>query len=479
MLGGMLAIYARSFRDPVFGSEDSWFYLANVNHSFKNVFDQYGTFSSNWYRPSQFFLPYWAASLFLAWDDHLGFKVSNFMLWAFLGLCLWRFVVLLYPGRRAAGLVASFFFFGHPAIFNSSFETAQYDAIHMILCVWTAGLYYRFRAGLPWGGTAYGLSLASFAAALTAKEPAILLPAVLFCFDFLAGGGAGEEGPGFRRRLLAGLKRTAPFWALLMVYGFLRFDGLFRHPLHNDPAAVYPTVVAPKKILENLGTGPFWTVRLFGESTAYADAATRALGIAVLVLVAVYSFRERRSFFLWAWILVFLTMPIYSGGMYHHFALPALGYSILAGLAVEWALRRIPWRWAPVAGGAAIAALLVFYGQMNLRAYVESRSHYDIHRAAMHRPPVPRESLPDGSYVLVDDAAGYGFSIYCYGQLFQFVYQRRLHEEMLQQATPEYLRAWMASPHRFGFRYEPERKRFVDVTPDVEARVAARLAEAR
>ncbi len=477
MLGVMLAIYARSFRDPVFGSEDSWFYLANAKHTFRNILDQYGMLDSNWYRPTQFYLSYWVASRFLAWDDHLGFKISNFMLWALLGVCMRWFTLRLFPGRHLAGFLAFVFFAGHPVVFNSAFETAQYDALHMIFCVLTAGLYARFRDGGKRAWIAYGASLAGFVTALTCKEPAILLPVLLVCLDPWLGGPDADPAPSFRSRVLSGLKRTVPFWAVLAVYGALRFEGLFLHPLHNTPEAVYPTVIAPKKILDNLATGPLWTVRLFGASTAYADGMTCLLGILVLGLVATYSFRNRRALLLWGWISVFLSMPVYSGGMYHHFALPALGYAILAALAVERALERLPWRPAVPVGGILVAAILVWSGRENFRSYIESRSHYDVHRAAMNRPPVPRDRIPDGSYVLVDDAPGYGFSIYCYGQLFQFVYQRTLYEEMYQQATPEFLVRWIGSPSRFAFRYEPEGKRFLDVTSEMELRIGARLQD--
>ncbi len=126
-------------------------------------------------------------------------------------------VVLVYlVGLRllrdgVAPLLASALFAVHPIHTESvAWIAGRTDVIATAFVLLSLLLYVERRPRRSWG------ALVAFAAALLAKEVALLLPAVLLVYESFF------HAPPWRDRL----RRVAPFLAVLVTYGFLRFGVL-------------------------------------------------------------------------------------------------------------------------------------------------------------------------------------------------------------------------------------------------------------
>lgn len=489
-------VCAEGFWNPVFGIEDPSFYSINSHLGAGEGRDllmtagRYAYVWGDWYRPTQFHLAYYLVTRVLDWHDHLGFKIVNWLGWAFLGTCLCLLVTDLFPGDWIAGLLAALFLLTHPAIHTSLFWAQQFDWIHMVLMLLTLILYRRHLAQTGGAWCQRG-SVLCFLAALTSKEPAMALPFALFLVRWVHG--ADGRWMGSVERLRREVAALAPYWISLLTYVGIRFYGIFLHPSHADPDQPYAALPRMQKVAANLWDGFCWVTRTFNRherTTAYVNGYTLALGLAAMAVAlavpllrpATHAERTGRRILVML-LALFSLMPVLAGHMPRHFALPVVVYSAVVGLGVSGALRRgFPVGWGAWAGASFCAGGLVLVGHLNLRSFLhDGRSEFPRDAYAMHESilrgefPIDPARIRDDSYLLIDDEEGLGSFAYGAGSLFRFMYLKPLREQRLQDASGADRATWLASPVHHAVRWEREPGRFADVTGEVERR----LREAR
>ncbi|MEO8129533.1 MAG: hypothetical protein ABJF23_31610 [Bryobacteraceae bacterium] len=484
-----------------FGSEFTQFFLIVHDRSPAQILKEYLSFNGPWYRPTQFVLPYWIGQVFIGWHNPQGWRAYELAtVLVVSGLIYWLVLTLL-PGRRVAAFLAALYFTCVPVILSPLYELAAFDFLHIVFTLLSAIAFligYRLRT---WHGVAWtALSLLSYAAALTSKEVTIVIPvylavisAVLYFY---------EPGPGERiARVLREAKRLAPFFLLTLFYWWIHVRRL---PMqHFSASADYRMSVNWDLILENLSKYPLWLARIYGHTTdlgknaaGYQNVRNDVVGIAALLLVCFASILLWRSggayrkylLLAVAWIGVFLSVPIYSGGYFWHGNLALCGYCMLFGAAIDWLASRIPARALRFAVLALVIAGMVELTRLDAAACMISGIHsetYRINSTVVKQPPVSFQRMQElpkvRALVYVEDRQNLGSWYYGAGSLFNYVY---LRVRLFQDVVPEMNKVprakceeWIKEPNAFFFRYDGN-YRWYDASNEFRAFVRKKLAEA-
>ena len=62
-----------------FGAEFAQFFGFTSNRSFGQIMHGYLSLTGHWYRPTQFFLPYWIGQHFISWHNPQGWRASELL----------------------------------------------------------------------------------------------------------------------------------------------------------------------------------------------------------------------------------------------------------------------------------------------------------------------------------------------------------------------------------------------------------------
>ena len=394
-----------------FGSEFAQFYGFSQGRTFRQIMIWYLQLHGTWYRPTQFFLPYWIGEHFISWHNPDGWRA--FELFTMLLVCalIYWLVLILLPGRRIAAFAAALYFTCVPVIHVPLFELAAFDFLHIVfslLSVIAFTIGYRLREWRGVGWTA--LALVSYVIALSSKEISVVVPvyltvvsAILYFY---------EPGPGERKdRILREVKRLTPFFLMILVYWWIHV----RHiPANRFAGSIdYRMSVYWPLILQNALKYPLWLARIYdytldtmNHARGYQNWRNDLTGAIALVAVCYACIRLWRAGQVYrkyillavAWIAVFLLVPVYSGGYFWHGNLALCGYSMLFGLALDWGVTRIKAREARFAVLALVIAGMVQLTRMDAAACLTDGMHaesYRINSTVLKRPPVPFERMQE------------------------------------------------------------------------------------
>lgn len=461
-----------------FGAEFAQFFGFTFNRSFGQIMHEYLGLTGHWYRPTQFFLPYWIGQHFISWHNPHGWRAYElFTVLLVCGLIYW-FVLILLPGRRIAAFTAALYFTCVPVIYAPLYELSAFDFLHIIfslLSVIAFTIGYRVRTWRGVGWTA--LALASYVIALTCKEIAVVVPiyltvvsAVLYCY---------EPGPGKQKaRLLREVKRLTPFFLMTFIYWWVHVKQI---PVEAFSSTTdYRLGVNWPLILQNANKYPFWFARIYSytldttdHALSYRNWRNDLTGGIALLVVCYASMRLWRAGQVYrkyillavAWIVIFLIVTVYSGGYFWHGNLALCGYCLLFGLALDWAVTQIKAKTVRFAVLALVIAGMVELTRMDAAACLISGIHsesYRINSTVLKQPPIPFERMQekplDPPLVYVEDGKGIG--AWYFGELFKVVY---LRPELIQEIMPAMNKVsrgkceeWLKAPNAFFFRYDDD-----------------------
>lgn len=466
-----------------FGPEYAGFWFFDHNLTFREVLDRYSWLDLSWYRPTAFVTPYWIAGKFLDWQNVTAWKALNLGTALACAPLLYALVQILFGRRVLAGILAALYFLVHPCLYVVVFEISAFDFTHVFFGLLTGVLYLLAlrRTGIQSLSLTIGAVMA-YAAALTSKEITIVTPVFLFIASALT----LIERNTWRTRWTFEAARLLPFVLLIVGYYFLHI----RHMAKDWQTAQgdYRTKANVSIIVENAVKYPLWMARNFiltgdhtGQGSPYANRRNTAAALALTLIVVwmwLADLRNRRE--LWtpfalliAWVLVFLMVPIYSGGHLWHANLALAGYAAFAGYGLSRAFERLPN--GPARTVAVIAFLAGFFalGRANATEFLQKDARRPIYRLiyqALTTPPVPAEKMKGSPVVFVEDRAGLGWWAFGGGSgITPYVYRNpKIKEKLtppLDQVPPAVCQEWTKTPSKLYFRYDAK-YRWFDATAE-------------
>ena len=100
--------FKRLIRSPSFSPEYAQFFWFTHHRPFSWIINDYLGFRYGWYRPTQFFLPFWIGDHFLSWHKLAAWRYG--VLATMLAVCflVYAFVLQLLPGHRRARFLRRF-----------------------------------------------------------------------------------------------------------------------------------------------------------------------------------------------------------------------------------------------------------------------------------------------------------------------------------------------------------------------------------
>ena len=491
------AVYSRLLHRSGFGPEYAYFYHLAANISFADVWSHYTTIKPGaWYRPTAFYLPYWIGTRFLSWHDVDAWRIVDICNVIAVAWLVYKLVLLLFPNRRLAGVIAAVYFATHPALYLVVFEVSAFDFLYIFFV--TASVLAYLLALRDGGKNSIGWTFLSwffFLVALTCKEIAVVTPVYLgfvslvFLFS--------EKGKRLQRTDLAReCLRLAPFGALLLLYWwfYIRTIAPSTYPSGGD-YRIEPNALL---IVQNLLKYPLWMIRQWGnpwdrmmQAAVFDNARNNWISGIVFLLVLTQWVKTIRSKTIpWTpivlslgWMAIFAIVPVFSGGYLWHSNLAMIGYAVLFGVA---AAQIVDWKpsllWRGSATGVFFLGLLLL-NWVNIEEYIAKGPHetsYRLTEKLLVSPPVPRDRVAADSLIFVEDSREFGR--WYYGgadHLFTFIYLIPHLEEKSVPPMPrvpnKLRRMWMARKNAYFFRYD-NNFNWRDGSADFRADSAAKLA---
>jgi tetratricopeptide (TPR) repeat protein len=223
------------------------------------------------------------------------------------------------------------------------------------------------------------LSLLLFALALLTKETAVVLPALLFAYEWIY---VREAGQPYTRRLASSLRSIAPYLVLLVPYLLARANALqgLAHQLVNiSPRIAFLSIPSVlwfyvKKLVFPVPLSAFYDMPYITHFSwqHFWGPLLGVLGAALIVGMWWWRSRSRLVAFAAAWLVLpllpLLDLRVLPQGDFVHdryLYLPSIGFSILLALALrklEWGRRKLLGRPAVEVAGALVLALLLAVG---------------------------------------------------------------------------------------------------------------------
>lgn len=273
-----------------------------------------------------------------------GYHLINVVLHALAALAVFAIARLMFA-RRWVALAVALIFAAHP----SHAEAVQWVAANADVA---AGCFFMaafaafgwwLRQRRPWQ---YAGAVLGFAAALCAKESAVVLPAILLAYDFYRAHAAGERRP----RPGALVARHALFWVMAASYLLMHIRTFAGVPamnqggnyLHNPLSATFVPFVlfnTTYELLHLLIPFPLFPIdpaELIGKAGGLPVVA------ACLAILAVFWFGTRRlvghvrgwSFFpLFTLLTLAPTFPLLVAQRFLY--VPSLGFCLMLGAVLE------------------------------------------------------------------------------------------------------------------------------------------------
>jgi hypothetical protein len=389
------------------------------------------------------------------------------------GYAVYWLVLTLFPGRRFSASLAALYFIAQPSTYAFVMEASSFDFLHILFAVLCTGFFILSLRTGGWKSAMHtAIAWVFFVAGLTAKEMTVVIPGYLVLVTLLFFWLEKRETPS-RARLRAEFARLAPFFAMLPVYYVFHVAKVPAGTFTSS--GIYRTGVNWDLILANIRKFPLWIARIYcltGDKVEQrmhqSTLLNNLLGITAFVAVALIWVPSVKTdklcrlplLLMLAWVVVFLAIPVYSGGFFWHINLPVVGYSILFGEAIaQWASRIPAARWRTAAVAVFLAGWLVLC-RSNLHVELYQGTHatgLSINHSLLQSPPVAAAALGRDPLIFIEDRLGMGAWWYgCYGNLFNYVYLRRdIKEQVFPaiQAVPPVARAkWLSHPNSYHFR---------------------------
>lgn len=484
-----LYIYWGAFRFRSFGPEFAYFFELNQNLTFGGLLHKYLEFGEGWYRPTEFYTPYWLFSKFISWHGVTYWKIGEFVSLLVVCAVLYSLTRILFPAERLGAFLALVYFVSHPAHYLVLFEISAFDFLHQILvlacvCCFLLGC----RASGRRSHILNGAGALAFGLALTAKEitfitPVYLAGAALVLIIFTDGEPRKKRAWRYGRLLL-------PYFALLAMYLLLHIARMPARPADS----AYRTKANAAMILENVHKFPLWIIRVFGHTgdTDYQanelggpahDAAGYLLFLLVVVQWAVDLKAKRLrtpAILMILWVAAFLVLPAYAGAYLWHISLALAGYAVLLGIAVARLIRLVP------ISALRNALVLVFVAGLALLAKtnLSATLHAGVHATALRlnteklltSPPVPASRIRSDTTIYIEDRLSLGTWSYGGGEggLMRLAYLNPAIKTTLVRGIDEVPAAaalrWGQGKSVYFFRYDADFN-WYDATGDLAARL--------
>ncbi|PTL75709.1 tetratricopeptide repeat protein [Vitiosangium sp. GDMCC 1.1324] len=351
--------------------------------------------SRNYYRPLVHvtFLLCRAVFGLKPWGYHLLLLVGHVIVSGLVYQVGWLFCTRRQTGPLAA-LAAGLLFAVHPIHTEAVAWISSVNDVAMVMGMLGAACWMMTSGpGLTGRGILAGLALLF---ALLFKEPAVLLPAMLFVYDFVTGGRAWS--------LRQWMGRYAPLLVALVLYAALRLPALSGSPrtLHHMSLGTWGLILnIPPLLAQYLGglvlPLELNAVHVFTPIASPADPHLLA-GVGALVgivLVAILLWRHAPTAFVaLAWCLLAMVPQLYIPALgvnafaERYLYLPSVGFVLLVGWMVEALERRRPearpWLLGGLAtvvvAGGVVTALRnrVWYDDLSLWSDTASKSPEEI-----------------------------------------------------------------------------------------------------
>jgi hypothetical protein len=448
---GVMVAYVFIFELPYFISEYAQFYHWNRNLDWNGWLENYNPLRPGWYRPSAFILQYQIVAGLVGWHNIFAFKCVTVLVMLLLAhgvYFLSRYVTG--DGRVAvlAGLASAI----HPVMYMLGVDLFYFDAMYQIALVWA--LYWFFKSFEGRSRLRLGIVTVLFLFSLTCKEQAFVFPAMMAA-AVLGDYFVSERKTTFFADRRPQLVVTALLLALAGVYA------LARAVVMGHSGGEYRSALDWSQIVPNALAGATWIFRLFPWSTPSWDGipaemwaspnaalfhrlwselftshemwhpASAFAGLFILAVFAAGSWRIFRRgsgrdrfllFTLFAGIVVFSVLPVYSGGRPWHFAMPAIFVMVIFAWGLGALLRGFSTRRAS-ALFAVVSCLFVLLSMKDFRLSREKRlAMNEINYSALSRPPRPAQTVPANARIFY--VTGGDFWAYGNRYLFEWVYLR-------------------------------------------------------
>jgi len=262
-------------------------------------------------------------------------------------------LALRLTGERRAAFIAALLFGLHPvhleAVAWISGAPEPMLAV-LLIAAFLAYLNYRERRQGRW----LAASLGAYALGLLSKETAVVLPGLLFAYEWLFNGGGESRW----RRLLAGVRAVLPFVGLTVAYLGLRTWALhgLAHKTVNLPVRIelltIPSVLwfYLRLLVAPVGLSVFYDTP-YVTHVGIRYFALPLAGVVAAVALLVWWWRRSRSAlvgFASVWLLLpllpLLNLSVLPMGDFVHdryVYLPSVGFAMLAAMAIS-KLEKVP-----------------------------------------------------------------------------------------------------------------------------------------
>ena len=487
----VLAVFYELMLRSIFGAEFPLFWVYGHGQTLQSVIDTYKVLNFGWYRPTATVLAAWIIGHFVPWHDFAGWRIFDLLSLALTASALYWFVLVVAPGARVAALLAALFYLSHPAQYTLPIQMLPLDALYVLFGLLSAGFYWRAVQQNGWTSSkATAISVTLYAVALTCKEMVVALPAFLAVESAVAIFRGSTPGS-LARRIAREFARLTPFACATAAYWWYHVRALQSAMSADDMYRnMYRMSLNWDAVAGNLRMLPLMTMRIFYlagyriEWRSYLDTATSnvgGFGILLITLAGWFWLWRRRpelrvaGLLFFAWTIIALGIPIYSGGQIWHVTMPAAGYGALFGFgaaAVFDMLPRVAWRRAALA--ASVAALLVLGTTSlhdELRGGIFTQSSILTEDLLVH-PPIPPEKLGLHPTIYMEDRLNLGgWSYGCYGHLMRFIYQRPDIREVIVspgKLAPQEYATLLHDPEAYYVVYD-SKYRWRDVTAEMRS----------
>lgn len=321
-------------------------------------------------------------------DSWSGWHASNILFHVVNSILVFFFMKLLLSNRIISIISAAVFLF-HPVLSEAVIVPSSNEDIILATMLLLSMIYYiRYRIydnGMPLG---YLLSLVFCFIAVFTKEPALIFPAIIIIYDF----GVLSKQKKISIKTITGY---IPFVLVCATYFFIHYvllghyrsgsqtlyigDSIFINLM--TMSKVFFTYIRLMLFPVNLNLGYY-----FSHVTSFFvfGMILRSLMIILMIALLYYSFKKNRKiFFLYCWILVFLMpsmnlLPVLQFNLLaeRYLYVPVIGFCGILG----YAFHRIILSKTKKAGYLLVAGLLCCYTiviELRIRDWSSERKLYE------------------------------------------------------------------------------------------------------
>lgn len=431
-------VYGRILDYARFHPDLAFMYYWTHNLSIPDLIKSYNPFTSQliWYRPTAFITFYWILSHFIDWHDITKFQLISLGLQISLGVTIYWFCQSIFEKDKLTSILASILGIIHPAFFLTVPSLWVYDilGIHFILI--TATIFCSDLLKSKQSLLYLFIGFVTLLGALTSREQAIVLPLFLFLYLLIK--------YTFKIQKILTLLKDRLFLNRLI---FLSIStvfclGLFlirKSVLSSYDTEYYRTKLNLGIVLDNLLaemsliTHTFFHSSKLASLTAYNSVINNLYGIIILLSILTYfifcfykkSFKELRNLLvMFGFVATFSLIPVYSGGFFWHYTLPAIGLAIIYAYSVVQLVRKINYKAMQNLALILIISFPVWLSITNFNMQLTVLDDFvgKVASAALFNPPVSEKNIPKNTTIIYENFRNDPWLINPY--FFQFVYKR-------------------------------------------------------